>query len=261
MRKYFIFIFLAVVILVPFFFHPAKNAFLYASKPFLSVFQKIGQVFVGSPINFFSTINSISNLVDENARLEEKVRQYEVERVALLEKEKENVILKNQLSFIKENTDFSLIPAYVIGKAPTNFWQYLISNKGENDGIKVNQAVVFDGVLLGKIVEVNLTTAKVFLLESPNAAVPALAQDSRASGLVKGEIGYGLIFEDVSKNALLKQGENIITSGLGDEYPRGILIGKLDKVVSSPADLFQKASLKTLVDIAKIEMVFVMQRK
>jgi rod shape-determining protein MreC len=121
--------------------------------------------------------------------------------------------------------------------------------------------VVSEDILIGYLAEVNLTSSRVSLITNPNSAVPVLMQESRASGLVRGAIGYGLVLEDVTKDSPLKEGENIITSGLGGQYPRGLLVGKLEKVISSPADLFQKASVKMLIEIEKLERVFVISEE
>ena len=260
MRKYIGFILLFVVIIIsPFVFSPAKAVFMYLSKPFIITFDKIGDVFVSSPLNFFVTIHSIKNLTAENESLRQQVRQLETDQSAVIEIEKENENLRKQLGFVQSQKNLSLIPAEVVGKSPNNLMQYLILNQGEKAGIKVGQAVVYEGILVGKIEEVSQNTAKVFSISNPTAAVPVITQDSRAVGLIRGEIDYGLVIEDVSKDVALIPGENIITSGLGQEYPRGLLVGKIDKVLSQGADLFQKASVKTLIDSAKLEMVFVIK--
>lgn len=261
MKKYLILVLIGAVLLIPFVFRPTKGVFSYAAKPFLIISNKIAKSFVSSPLNFFETIHSINNLLSENSQLQGRVRNLESERANLLESQKENEILKKQLGYILTNQDAKLIPAYIIGRNPSNTMQYLIIDKGGKDNIAVGQVVINEGVLIGKVTEVNYTTAKVFLITNPNSAVPALTQDSRASGLVRGEIGYGLILEDIVKEVVLKEDENVITSGLGEEYPRGLFIGKIDKTVSSAADLFQKASIKTISDIKKLEMVFVLETK
>ena len=255
-KRYIFFILLVLLVLSPFIYTPSKNLFLFLSKPFLTVFEKTGSFFE----NFFETATNIKNLATENERLLSQIRKLESEKAALLEKERENEILKKQLGFMETNKGFNLLPAYIIGRAPNSFFQYLILNRGERDGLKVGQVAISEGLLLGKITEVSLSTSKVFLIVNPTSAVPAITQESRASGLVKGEVGYGLVLEDLPKEITLKEGENVITSGLGGEYPKGLLIGKIEKITSPPADLFQKASLKPLIDFSKLEIVFVIKQ-
>lgn len=258
MRKRFIYIiFVLLFILFSLVYKPAKDGFLFISRPFLIFFNKTGSLLISSPIHFFETLKDINNLSLKNEQLMNEIRKLESEKAALIEVERENQILRRQLDFVKENKQWSLIPAYIIGQAPD--LQYLILDKGSQDGVKNGQTVIFEGWLVGKIIEVNPSTSKVFLIINPTSAVPAVTQESRALGLVKGELGYGLTLEDVSKDIPLKKDENVITSGLGGDYPKGLLIGKIKEITSLPADLFQKASLGSLLDFSKLEMVFIIK--
>jgi len=255
--RYILFI-LIVLIASPFIYRPAKDAFLFISKPFLFVFEKSGSLLISSPLNFLETIWDVRNLASKNEQLTKEVARLESEKAELVETKRENELLKKQLGFAQENKQLKLIPASIIGRAPD--LQYLILNQGSMDGVKLDQVVISEGLLVGKIVEVNFSTSKVFLVTNPTSAVPALTQESRAAGLVRGELGYGLLIEDLPKDINLQKGENVITSGLGGDYPKGLLIGKIEEVVSSPADIFQKASLKPLLDFSKLEMVFVINK-
>lgn len=260
MKKRSALIFLGLIlILMLLFLKPARNLFLFISTPFLNILEKAGSLIISKPANFFEAIASIKDLNLENERLHDEVRKLESEKADLIEQGKENEILKKQLGFVEESKDLNLLPAYIIGRAPNSFLQYLILNKGEKDGVKVGQTVISEGLLVGKIIEVSSSTSKVFLITNPTGAVPALTQETRGSGLAKGEVGYGLVLEDVPKDINIAQGENVLTSGLGGDYPKGLLIGKIEKIISSSADIFQKASLKILTDFSKLEIVFVIK--
>jgi rod shape-determining protein MreC len=255
-KRYIFFLLLIILVISPFIYSPAKNLFLFISSPFLVVLEKTGSVFE----DFFSTIRSIKDLTKKLEEQEKEIRILQSEKAGLIEEAKENETLKKQLGFLESNKNLNLLPAYVIGRTPNSFLQYLIINKGEKDGVSKGQIVVSEGILVGRIEEVNISTSKVFLITNPTQAVPASTQESRASGLVKGELGYGLVLEDIPKETSLSIGENVITSGLGGDFPKGFLIGQIEKVISSPADLFQKASLKPFLDYSKLEIVFVIKR-
>ena len=258
MKKRYILLFVAVLlILFSLIYQPIQNAFVTMSEPFLVALDKIGSTLIASPVNFFHTIKSMGNLVSDNEQLTAKITQLESEKSNLTESQKENEALKRQLGFVESNQGLNLIPAYVTGKTPNSFMHYLIITRGSKDNIKVGQAVISEGVLVGKIVEVNYSTSKVFLIINPNSAIPAITQDSRTPGLIKGEIGYGLVIDELSKDASITPGENVITSGLGGDFPKGLLAGKIEKIISSQADIYQKASVQPLLDFSKLEIVFV----
>lgn len=247
--------FLVLLVLFPFIYKPAKEIVLEISRPILGVASKTSF----SLANFTRIIKSIKNLARENQELKEKINELEAEKARLAEIENENKILKQQLGFVKESKKLDLLGAQIIGQAPSPFSQYFILNKGESDGVKVDLPVICEGFLLGRIIEVTNTTSKVFLITNNTEKVPALLQESRSQGIVKGEIGYGLVVEDINKETEIKKDENVITSGLGEKYPSGLLIGKVDKVISKESDLFQRIALKTPIDFSKLEVVFILR--
>jgi len=227
------------------------------SKIPLGVFNKLGDRIISGSSLFLSTLSDVHDLALQNERLSLKVKQLEAENAQLKELKKENEVLKKEIGFVKENKEAKLIPSYVIGRTPD--LRYLILDQGSRKGIKKGQAVISEGLLVGKIAEVNPLTSKVLLITNPISAVPAITQESRVSGLVKGEIGYGLIMEDLPKETPLVPGENVVTSAIGGDYPKGLLIGKIKETISSPADIFQSASLTPLLNFEKVELVFIVK--
>lgn len=237
---------------LPFF----RQTTLKIFEPLLFIFQKTGDFFQ----NGYKMVKSIKDLAKENEELKKELLKKEVDKTHLLELENENQILRKQLNFLEENKKINLLPAYVIGKAPNTFLEYLIINKGKKDGLSLNSEVIFEGCLVGKIVELSDSTSKVFLITNPNSAIPALTSESRQNGIVKGQIGYGLVLEDLPKENALKIGENVITSGLGGEYQKGLLLGRVEKIISKESDLFQKASLSPFLDFGQLEIIFILKR-
>jgi len=253
MRRREISLFLGLVLVLFLFSPPGRGLFLRVSKPIMTILVQAGQTTIAVPARFFASLSDINTLIRENEELTKKVRQLEAERAFLVEKERENEILREQFKFL-QNQHLNMIAANVIGRFVD--LQYLILDRGNQDGIRQGQVVLYQGWLVGKIVEVNPTTSKVALVSNPSLVVPVISQETRQAGLVKGELGYGLIMEEVPKEKPLQVGENVVTSGLGGEFPKGLLVGQIQKVISSSADLFQKASLSS-IDLRKLEIVFV----
>jgi len=253
MKKREVSLFLGLVLVLFLFSPPGRGLFLRVSKPVMTILVRAGQVTIAIPSRFFTSLSDINKLIRENEELTKKVRQLEAERAFLVEKERENEVLREQFKFL-QNQRLKVIAAHVIGRFVN--LQYIILDRGSQDGIRPGQIVLYQGWLVGKIVEVNPTTSKVALVSNPSLVVPVISQETRQAGLVKGELGYGLIMEEVPKEKPLQVGENVVTSGLGGEFPKGLLVGQIQKVISSSADLFQKASLSS-IDLRKLEIVFV----
>ena len=230
---------------------PFAQSFHFLSAPVLA--SETGST--RKVINFFTLIATIRNLNKENSMLREKVNRLEAEAAAYKEVANENAILRQELNFTKES-EAAYIPAQLIGRTQTGIIKDLIIDKGSKDGVQVNQAVVAQGYLVGKVHTVDSRQSTITLLTNPNALIPIVLQDSRSTGILRGGIS-GLTITDLLIDASVKQGENVITSGLGGELPSGILIGKIIEVKERKGDITKKATVSYPVDITRLEMVFV----
>jgi len=215
--------------------------------------------FVVSTRGFILKIINIKNLQKENAELKKELDNKEAQIAALLEAKKENDSLRKDLGF-KINSGFETLAATVIMYDPIATKQLIIVNKGEKDGVKKGMAVVSEGALVGKVVETENEFSKILLITDLSSAVPVLIQNSTITGIVKGQIGYGLHLEKVPQDDPLKQGQVVVSSGLGGDYPKGIIIGKIDKVEKSSDAIFQEASIRPEVNFKMLERVLIIIR-
>jgi len=177
--------------------------------------------------------------------------------IKLKEKALENEYLKAQLDQELER-GVELLMTRVIGREPQNLGQYILINKGLKRGVKAGVPVVDKaGCLVGKVSKVFSNTSQVLLITDPTSSINALIQESRASGIVKGEYGLGLLMDLIPQGEEISKNYIVITSGLGDQFPQGIFIGKVDRVVEQETEIFKKAWIKPAVDFSHLERVFV----
>jgi rod shape-determining protein MreC len=195
----------------------------------------------------------------EDAQLRQELSELRSEVVRLKEMEAQNKQLRQQLRFAEE-VQAELLPAEVIAYQPDNYRQFLTIKRGSRDGIKAGQAVVAEGFLIGRVSEVMPGSAKVFLIINPDFKVNGLAQETRASGTVRGQLGAGLVMDKIPQGEQVKPGDNIVTSGLGGQFPKGLLIGQVEAVDQSENAIFQSAQLATGVKFNKLELVFVVEQ-
>lgn len=207
----------------------------------------------------FSTLFTIKNLVHDNAVLDQKVDELSFENARLKSAQDENAALRNALNF-RQQSKLNLLPTEVLTLDPTGFSQTVVIDKGESSKVKLKQPVVVSpGILVGKVTKVNPTTAEVTLITDPSIVVNAEAVDSGARGIMRGEHGLGLTFDLVTQNELIKSGDEVITSGLSDDFPRGLLNGTVGALRSNQTDLFQKAYIAPAVDLRNLRFLFVVQ--
>lgn len=168
----------------------------------------------------------------------------------------ENLRLKEILN-LKNKSAFKVIASQVIGR-PADSWSLaLIIDKGSNHGITYGMSVINYLGLVGKVIQVFPTTSKVMLLADPNLRVAARVQRSRQEGLVCGTFGANLIMRYLPYDADVEVGDIIVTSGLDNFYPKGILIGKVIEVCKEFSGLSKYALIKPAVNFSTVEEVLV----
>ena len=206
--------------------------------------------------DFFGTIGQIRYLAADNSRLSREVSELRQRLSQDAEIRIQNEALRRQLNFSSSRTD-QLLPASVVAYQPDNFRQFLTIDRGQRDGVKEGMAVVSEGYVVGKIVEVAPRSAKVFLAIDPTFRINGLDQETRASGTVHGQIGSGLVMDKIAQSDSVKPGDTIITSGLGGDLPRGLIIGRIESVQTRDNAVFQSAQLSSDIRFGKLELVFV----
>lgn len=209
-------------------------------------------------LRFFTGISEFFSLKSQNQELNKKLKEMSVDRSQIEELKIENENLKKQLGFIEEHNELSLVPAKIIGREPTSFLDYIIIDKGEDERIEEGRAVISDGLLVGKVSEVDKNQSRVILITSKDSIVQAMLQESRIHGILKGGLS-GIVLDSIPQDLEVKSGESVITSGLGGDIMQGLLIGEVVSQQSSKAEIFKTLSVRSLVDFSKLELVFVVK--
>lgn len=207
------------------------------------------------------TLRDLRTLRDENARLRQENDALIIENVQLKEAEAENERLRRLLDFTRTNPSYDYrggeVGARVIGHDPSAYLDFVIIDLGERQGASLDMPVVTERGLVGRITEVHDTSSEVLLITDVNSAVTALIQTSRAMGVVRGLAGGGLLLDQVPQDVEVHEGEIVITSGLGDSFPRGLVIGQISKVYQRDYEMFQQARVRPTVDFRNLEQVLV----
>ena len=206
----------------------------------------------------FSFWSSIRKLRDENSKLSEKILSFQIDHSKISELEYENTLLKKELGFVQEHKDKILIPARIVGREPTSFLDSVIIDKGKDDGVVENMAIISSGALVGQVKDVYANQSKVILITSKDSIILAMLQDSRAKGILRGGIS-GLVLEDITQDVEYNADESVITSGLDGVIPPGILIGKTGGIRSYSSGLFKNIAVEPVADLSKLEIVFIMK--
>lgn len=233
----------------------AKSAVGAATSPIGGFFAKMG----GGITAFGSSLFNLGKLQDENAELSLNVDQLRADLALLREVEKENESLRTEIDFAKRG-GFVYEAAAVVGYDPSNLRGMITINKGSADGLTVGMAATSNGYLVGRISELFEHTAKIQLVTDPTSAIPVSVQGTNINGIARGELGSGLTMEKIPQGDEVRAGQSIITSGLGGEIPRGILIGEVEGVISQENSLFVSAKIRVRSDINNVLRVLVIKK-
>lgn len=195
---------------------------------------------------------------EENERLRQLVDRLNAEVVRLQESDIENERLRAMLDFRRRNPQFELMAARIIAMDPSSPVRSATIDRGAEAGIREGMVVLSPaGNLVGRVVQVWPTTARVLFIVDSSSSVNALIQraDSRALGIVNGLPGDRLLMRYLPQQEEIRAGDIVVTSGLGENYPRGLHIGQVVEVKRNPVDLFQEARVDPAVKFSRLDSV------
>ena len=236
--------------------NPLEQFVIEATAPIERLFQRTMAWTEGFWSNYFFLVN----VRRENAALKKDLNALKMENSRYRELLFTHERLKALFQF-KQSMNIPAVAAQVIGLDPTGWFRSVIIDKGTYAGIKMDMPVLNASGVVGRVVSVSPHYAKVLLLTDQNSAVDALIQRSRDRGIVRGLRAEACALDYMIKTSDVRVGDNVVTSGLGGVYPKGIPIGQVINVEDSPGDLFRHITVKPAVDFSRLEEVLVILRE
>jgi len=225
--------------------------------------------FVQSPVttvssavtNYLQSFSNLRTAQTDNDVLKQRVQELEVEL-----QQKEDLTAENQrlksLLVLKEETKYKILPAQIIGRDPSVWFDALIINRGSLDGVKLNMPIINKGGLIGRVASVSPLTAQIYLItkdkESAGGIIGELGS-SNTLGVVSGEskkevLEMGYVPGSVEVNV----GETVFTSGQEGIYPPGLKIGEVVEVRSGSATVSHQIFVKPSANLSAMQEVAVL---
>lgn len=213
----------------------------------------------------YRVVRGMSDLVEENRRLSAEIVYLRNQVHELRALEGENTELRRQLDFLRR-AEKQLMPCEVISRDVSGWWHSVRINRGAADGVRSDLAVITTDGLVGRTVETSLRTADVLLISDPNCKVSARIPRTGAFGVVAGAgvSGDGRVvctMEYINKDIPVLEGDEVVTSGLGGVFPKGLLIGYVEKVRRDNSGLYQRADIVPKADLGRLNYVFVVMEE
>jgi len=216
----------------------------------------------------FSNLKDIKNTYEENKILREKLAEYKTLIYEVQEIEKENEELRKALDIVESPRDFEPVMANVISRSPERWLEQLTINRGSNDGIKKNMAVMTVDGMIGKVQSLSTSTATVQLITGFDQLNRISATVSRKDGdnifgLIEGydKEKEALIFRIIEQSDKdVKEDELVVSSNKGGLFPSGLPIGTIKEVEPDAYGLTQTAYVTPAANMFEINHVIVVDR-
>ena len=199
-----------------------------------------------------------SAIIRENNNLRKEVRHLVRENATLREAALENVELRRALN-LHETMRVKMIAAEVISRKESTWFDTATIDRGRNASVVQGSAVINFRGLIGQVIEVNPFSAQIVALTDPSSEVGAMVQRSRSSGILKGQGADYLTLTYLPKDADIKLKDIIISSGIGQVIPKGIVIGRVVRVIRNSVAGTTSALVRPSVNFDQVEQVFVVK--
>lgn len=228
---------------------------------------------VSSTLNAAAGLSSrIGELVrahDDNAKLQEKMKQVSLMEALFQETKAQNKRLKSMLE-LRANMPYETIPAIIVGRDAQNWMAAVWIDRGSKDGIEpdspvialegdpINDSMVESGVI-GRVLECGANSSKVLLISDPLSSIAVSLPRNEEQGLVQGQGSFEISLEYLTQTAQFEIGDAVLTSGLGGIFPPGLPVGKLKSITHTRSG-FARAEIDPYVSLSRLREVIVLRK-
>src|SRR5579863_2821022 len=195
----------------------------------------------------------------ENRDLKQRIQQLEIEQTRLSEDAAQAHRLQALLGF-KEQFISRTLAAQVIGSSGSAQSRSVYIDKGAQDGIKTDMAVITADGIVGKVLRVFGSSSQVLLINDQTSGVGAILEKSRLQGVLRGTPPGDVILEKVMSDETVQAGEKILTSGGDQIFPKGLPVGTVTTVLPGQ-ELFLNIRVKPAANLSRLEEVLVITQE
>lgn len=231
---------------------PLGTAILAVLAPVQAVMANVAQ----SADDAWARYLEIGRLRVENVRLRAQVEELGREVGSL----REDVLAARRLERllnVRQTLPGRTVAARVIARDSARWYSTVLIDRGTKDGVRRNDPVVGADGVVGRVIEAAATSSRVLLISDSRSAVGVLIQRSREAGVVEGLGGGTVQLNYLSRAADVREGDVVVTSGLGGVFPKGLVVGTVMRLLREEGALVQTAMVRTAASLDRLEEVLV----
>jgi rod shape-determining protein MreC len=193
----------------------------------------------------------------QNKDLQQQVTRMRIEQAAIAEDALEGRRLQALLAF-REKYVGSTVAAQVIGASGSDLSRVLTIDKGSNDGIRPDMAVITPDGIVGKIRDVDPGTAHVLEINDQSSGAGVILASTRIRAILRGTVAGRAQIENLTSDSRIKPGEQVITSGGDQVYPRGLPVGTIESIAADPDHQpYSAIVVRPAVNLDRVEEVLI----
>jgi rod shape-determining protein MreC len=211
-------------------------------------------------ISFWTDYVALWGVREENELLREELANSLAAKNEYREAMATNIRLSKLLE-LKESLPSPVLTARIVGRDPSLWFKTVIIDRGSADGVRKGMPAVTVEGIVGQVLDTSPGFAKILLASDPNSAIDVLIQPSRVQGIIKGLNDEGFELHYVLKNSDVQKGDQIITSGLGGGFPKGLPVGTVIQAIRNRRGMFQKIEIAPAVDFNQLENLLIIMKE
>jgi len=207
--------------------------------------------------DFLTTPRDVVELREQNAVLESQVTQLQTQLIVTEERLGEAQVCFALLDFGRTNPQYDYIAATVIGREISPFLQYIIIDKGTEQGVRYGMPVVTQQGLVGRVDAVIASASRIKLITDSTSVVNVRLKSAGIEAQLQGSLTGEISLDMIPLDEVIEPGDVVLTSGLGGNFPPNIFIGQVLSTQRRENALFQTATVQPIVDFSSINAVLV----
>ena len=236
---------------------PVSTALSFVMTPLNSAASQLREHLSAFNVGF----RSAAYYSEEAASLRAEVRTYREQLVDYEKMRQKLLAYEESLEVKSDHADFEFTPATVVIRDPSDIYCTYTINRGANDGVKINDPVIYGGYLVGIVKKVTETGATVYSLLHPSVNVSAYEIRTREDCFTEPKTGLSekgqIRISGLSRSSPVTAGGIVCTSGIGGVFPRDLIIGTVAEMVNSESDVTAYGVVTPDIDPSSLVDVFV----